>query len=65
MSCKTLVKRFWSHLQAVHELYDVTEGPPWSKEEAQLSRLVIIGRSLDRSLLERTLLQACGLGGPG
>jgi G3E family GTPase len=45
-------------LQAVHELYDVTEGPAWGAAEAEgkrHSKLVFIGRHLDRAALLRGL----------
>lgn len=46
-------------VQAVHELYDVAEGPQWTDGEERCSRVVVIGRRLDRAQLEQSLRQAC------
>ena len=45
-------------LQAVHELYDIVEGPAWREKEPRGSKLVFIGRRLRREALLRDL-QAC------
>ena len=45
-------------LQAVHELYDIVEGPAWREGEPRGSKLVFIGRRLRREALLRDL-QAC------
>ena len=34
-------------LQAVHELYDILEGPEWDISEVKMSKLVFIGRNLN------------------
>ncbi len=45
-------------MQAVHEVYDVTEGSSWpSKGEATGSRIVVIGCRLDREALDAQLRQ--------
>eukprot|EP00892_Ulva_mutabilis_P008540 jgi/Ulvmu1/6058/UM027_0036.1 len=46
-------------LQAVHELYDVAEGPPWAEDEERCTRVVVIGRRLDQVQLEESLRRAC------
>lgn len=46
-------------VQAVHELYDVAEGPQWTDGEERCTRVVVIGRCLDRAQLEQSLRQAC------
>ena len=46
------------HLQAVHELYDIVDGPAWSREEPRCTRIVVIGRNLSRPMLEATLMQS-------
>ena len=47
-------------LQAVHELYDVTEGPAWEAGSPGRSKLVFIGRHLDGDRLQRELEKCCG-----
>ena len=42
-------------LQGVHEIYDVVEGPAWAPGEDRRSKVVLIGRGLDRRALERGL----------
>lgn len=44
-------------LQAVHETWELTEGPAWGAEEPQ-SRFVFIGRNLDEVAFRRGL-EAC------
>jgi len=46
-------------LQAVHELYDVTEGPAWEAGSACRSKLVFIGRHLDGEKLQKELELCC------
>lgn len=46
------------HLQGVHELYDVVEGPAWAPGEPRACKLVFIGRRLRRAALAADL-QAC------
>jgi G3E family GTPase len=46
-------------MQAVHELYDVVEGPCWPQGEQRATRIVVIGRNLSRTLLQTTLEQSC------
>mmetsp|Transcript_3340 Transcript_3340/g.8417 ORF Transcript_3340/g.8417 Transcript_3340/m.8417 type:complete len:549 (+) Transcript_3340:1-1647(+) len=38
--------------QAVHELYEITPGSAWKDGEDAASRIVVIGRSLDRGALQ-------------
>jgi G3E family GTPase len=45
-------------LQAVHDLYDVVEGPAWTAEEVRGSKVVFIGRGLSREVLSQGL-EAC------
>ena len=45
-------------MQAVHELYDVMEGPEWAEEEVKMTRVVVIGLGLDQSQLMLSLQQA-------
>jgi G3E family GTPase len=42
----------------VHELYDVTDGAPWSSAEPRSTRVVVIGCRLQRRELEEGL-QEC------
>ena len=49
-----------SGAQAVHELYDVTEGAAWPSDEPRMSKVVVIGRRLQRAQLE-TGLRRCAL----
>ena len=44
--------------QAVHDIYDVVEGPAWAPGERRYSKLVFIGRRLDAAALEAQL-QGC------
>ena len=46
-------------LQAVHEVYDVVEGPAWQPGERRRSKVVLIGRRLDRAALEAQLRACC------
>lgn len=48
-------------LQAVHDIYDVTKGPEWegSGTGYRYSKLVFIGRYLDRERLMEDLLKCC------
>jgi len=46
-------------LQAVHELYDVTKGPAWEAGSSCRSKLVFIGRHLDKERLQRELERCC------
>ena len=39
-------------LQAVHEVHDVVEGPAWPAGVTKESRIVIIGRKLNREALD-------------
>jgi G3E family GTPase len=48
-------------MQAVHDLYDITEGPMWAKGEDRASKVVIIGRNLVKPLLWSSFLEACDL----
>ena len=45
-------------LQAVHATYELVEGPEWSPSQERLTRLVVIGRNVERHPL-RTALLAC------
>lgn len=45
-------------LQAVHETWELAEGPPWREEELAETRLVFIGRNLDQGRMRRAL-EAC------
>ena len=45
-------------VQAVHEMYDIVEGRPWGDGEARYSKIVFIGRHLDRARLMHGL-RAC------
>ena len=47
--------------QAVHMLFDGTEGRPWGAEEERGNRMVFIGRNLDRAELEASF-RACLVG---
>ena len=38
-------------MQGVHEIYDVVEGPQWQPGEPRGSKLVFIGRRLQRDAL--------------
>ena len=40
-------------LQAVQELYDIVEGPKWDVAAHDHSRVVVIGRSLNRDALQQ------------
>jgi G3E family GTPase len=46
-------------LQAVHELYDIVEGPAWGREEVRRSKLVFIGRGLEREALTAEIATCC------
>ncbi|KAG7670129.1 putative COBW domain-containing protein 1 [Nannochloris sp. 'desiccata'] len=46
-------------LQAVHELYDVTEGPAWEAGSPCHSKLVFIGRHLGGERLKKELENCC------
>lgn len=50
-------------VQAVHDLYDFTEGPEWGAAEDRLTRVVIIGRNLSQSALLESLQRACDAAG--
>ncbi|GAB4820610.1 hypothetical protein N2152v2_007656 [Parachlorella kessleri] len=41
--------------QAVYDIYDVVEGPAWQSDERRFSKLVFIGRRLDRAALAAQL----------
>lgn len=41
--------------QAVHELYEIVDGPPLPTEGPVESKVVFIGRHLDRTTLETSL----------
>ncbi|XP_069043393.1 zinc-regulated GTPase metalloprotein activator 1 isoform X3 [Lepisosteus oculatus] len=44
-------------LQSVHELYDLEETPQiWDSEEPRISRLVFIGKNLDKGILEELFI---------
>ncbi|MGX9225623.1 CobW family GTP-binding protein [Streptomyces albus] len=45
-------------LQGLHRLHELSEGAPWQRGEPRRSRLVLIGRGLDRAELEAGL-RAC------
>ncbi|KAJ8306519.1 hypothetical protein KUTeg_017064 [Tegillarca granosa] len=45
-------------VQAVHELYDSCYTSPWGKDEERINRIVLIGRNLERSVIE-TLFMKC------
>ncbi len=45
-------------LQGVYELYTVSAGEPWQKDEPRLTELVFIGRDLNKDYLRRGL-EAC------
>lgn len=50
------------YLQAVQEMFEVTEGPEWTKAEAGVnSKVVVIGKNLDSKQLQ-TGLEACQVG---
>ena len=42
-------------LLAVHELIDLRPDQPWRADERRESRIVFIGRELDRAMLETEL----------
>lgn len=44
-------------VQAVHELYDVTEGAAWDGNGMRSNRVVVIGCRLNRTELEEGLMQ--------
>lgn len=44
-------------MQAVHELYEVTEGADWGGGSKRGTRIVVIGCRLQRLQLERDLQQ--------
>jgi len=46
-------------LQAVHEIYDVREGPEWTPEAVRRSKFVFIGRNLDDSALSAGIARCC------
>lgn len=46
-------------LQAVHELYDVVEGPAWEEGAGSRSKIVFIGRHLDGQRLQEGLEACC------
>ena len=46
-------------LQAVHDVHDVVAGPAWPPGAGRESRLVIIGRNLQREALMRSLQGCC------
>lgn len=48
------------HLQGVQSLFDVAPGAEWADGERPFSRLVVIGRNLDRAALERGFLSVFG-----
>ncbi|CAG9461761.1 unnamed protein product [Pedinophyceae sp. YPF-701] len=48
--------------QAVHELYDIVEGGEWGDGEVPRTRVVVIGRNLDRARLQAGL-DACARAG--
>ena len=45
------------HIQAVQQLFDREFGTEWKPDETKASKVVIIGRDLDKVLLEDGLLQ--------
>ena len=45
--------------QGVHTIFDGRLGRPWRRDEARESRVVFIGRGLDREALEAGLLSCC------
>jgi G3E family GTPase len=59
-----LYSDYRTSMQAVHELYDIIEGPLWADGEDRVSKVVIIGRNLDEPTLLSSLLQACDLTSP-
>lgn len=42
----------------MHELYEVSEGPPWLKDEERMTRIVVIGRRLRQPGLLASLIAA-------
>jgi len=40
-------------VQAVYELYNITQGAEWRGEEAKVSRVVVIGRNLKKDVLQQ------------
>lgn len=46
-------------LQAVHEIYEVREGPVWSSDSTRTSKFVFIGRHLDSLALSSGIQQCC------
>jgi Cobalamin synthesis protein cobW C-terminal domain len=47
-----------AHPQAVHELYELTEGAAWGDSGERSTRIVVIGCRLERTELEQSL-QRC------
>jgi G3E family GTPase len=41
-----------SVLQAVYELYNITQGTEWRPDEPQTSKVVVIGRNLKKDILQ-------------
>ena len=48
-------------LQAVRQLYEVVDGKAWGVTEQRMSRVVVIGRRLDKAKLLSSLREACCL----
>lgn len=46
-------------LQAVHELYEVVKGGEWGAGEDRSTRIVVIGRFLDKAAMQSSLTAAC------
>jgi G3E family GTPase len=51
-------------LQAVHETWELAEGPPWREDELPESRFVFIGRNLEAGRI-RSALEDCRVQGGG
>ncbi|GMH32676.1 hypothetical protein BSKO_00510 [Bryopsis sp. KO-2023] len=45
-------------LQAVHELYEIADGPAWGEGEVKFTKIVVIGKDLDKSAL-RNSFESC------
>lgn len=46
-------------LQGVRELYDKQDGGIWGNDEERWSRLVFIGKNLDRHAMSRSFVKHC------
>ena len=48
----------WKQRVALHETYELAEGPEWGAGEERLNSIVFIGRNLDQASLQQGL-SAC------